>query len=413
MNRILLLVSGIVLGAACAAVAPSQINQMRGMAAALVSFGVEAKQVSDGRENRRDDHEENASMIRLGPEQITGAGIVVAQAGPGDLQPRLQVPGAIVPNADRIGRVGAKLLGTVAELRKRLGDSVQEGEVVAVIESREIADAKREFLSAQLTHELQQTLVVRAKNLWEGRAMPENEYLRVRNAFDDARVRLAAARQKLSALGLTEKQMDDLPEQPVESLRRQELRAPISGKVAERRVDLGALVGREGQESELYVIADLSEVWADLAIPPADLGAVHEGQEISIVAGSTGARTSAIIRFVSPMLDKDTRAARVIAAVPNPTGMWRPGSFITADISLNPDPADVVVPKMAVQRVDGDFVVFVRTEGGFHKRVVRTARQDEQNVEIISGLAAGEQIAVSNTFTLKAELGKAAADNDG
>ena len=118
-------------------------------------------------------------------------------------------------------------------------------------------------------------------------------------------------------------------------LRRQELRAPISGRVAERRVDLGALVGREGQESELYVIADLSEVWADLAISPADLGGIQEGQEISIVAGATGERAQAAIRFVSPMLDKDTRAARVIAAVPNPAGIWRPGSFITADIPLN------------------------------------------------------------------------------
>ena len=239
--------------------------------------------------------------------------------------------------------------------------------MVAVIESREVADAKREFLSARLTQELQQTLVVRAKTLWEGRAMAENEYLRVRNAFDDARVRLAAAGQKLSALGLTEQQIDELPQQPIESLRRQELRAPISGRVAERRVDLGALVGREGQESELYVIADLSEVWADLAISPADLGGIQEGQEISIVSGATGERAQAVIRFVSPMLDKDTRAARVIAAVPNPAGIWRPGSFITADIPLKSTPAEVMVPKTAVQRVEGESVVFVRTEQGFRQ----------------------------------------------
>ena len=333
MNRILLFVGGIVLGVACAAAAPGQINQMRRMAAALVGFGVgRPKQVSDGRQNRSDDHVESGSIIRLGLEQMTGAGIVVAK-----LVRAIAAAGCRFrhncPKCRSHRPCRRKAARDRSELRKRLGDSVREGEVVAVIESREVADAKREFLSAQLTHELQQTLVVRAKNLWETRAMPENEYLRVRNASDDARVRLAAARQKLSALGLTEKQMDDLPEQPVESLRRQELRAPISGKVAERRVNLGALVGREGQESELYVIADLSEVWADLAIPPADLGAVHEGQEISVVAGTTGARTSAIIRFVSPILDKDTRAAHVIATVPNPTGMWRPGSFITADIS--------------------------------------------------------------------------------
>ena len=212
---------------------------------------------------------------------MTGAGIALGEAAPGALQRRLQVSGTIIPNADRIGRVGVKLLGTVLELRKRLGDSVREGEVVAVIESREVADAE-ELLSARLTQELQQTLVVRAKNLWETRAMAENEYLRTRNASDDARVRLAAARQKLSALGLTEQQIDELPQQPTEALRRQELRSPISGRVADRRVDLGALVGREGQESELYIIVNLSEVWADLAISPADLGGIQEGQESAL-----------------------------------------------------------------------------------------------------------------------------------
>jgi cobalt-zinc-cadmium efflux system membrane fusion protein len=152
-----------------------------------------------------------------------------------------------------------KLLGTVAELRKRLGDTVQQGEVVAVIESREVADAKSEFMAARLMHDLQQTLAARAKKLAESKSMAENEYLRVRNAFEDARVKRDTARQKLLALGLNEQQIEELLQRPGASLERQELRAPISGKVAERRVDLGALVGREGLESELYVIVDLSE----------------------------------------------------------------------------------------------------------------------------------------------------------
>jgi cobalt-zinc-cadmium efflux system membrane fusion protein len=82
---------------------------------------------------------------------------------------------------------------------------------------------------------------------------------------------MEVARQKLSALGLTAEQIVTLPEEPVTSLRRHELRAPIAGKIAELRVDLGALVGREGQENELYVIVDLDVLWADLAVPPASL----------------------------------------------------------------------------------------------------------------------------------------------
>src|SRR3989442_1018099 len=75
--------------------------------------------------------------------------------------------------------------------------------------------------------------------------------------------------------------IEALPQQPVETLRRQELRAPIAGRVAERRVELGSLVGREGQESELYVIVDLSVVWADLSVPTSDLATIEEGQQIT------------------------------------------------------------------------------------------------------------------------------------
>jgi cobalt-zinc-cadmium efflux system membrane fusion protein len=179
--------------------------------------------------------------------------------------------------------------------------------------------------------------------------------------------------------------------------------------VAERRVDLGALVGREGLESELYVIVDLSEVWAELAIAPADLPAILEGQQITVASAVIGERAQAKIMFVSPLLDKDTRAARVIALLPNAADVWRPGSFIAADIPLASRPVGLVVPKTALQSINGEPVVFVRTAEGFEKRVIRIGREDEEAVEIIAGLVAGERIAVGNTFTLKAELGKAGA----
>ncbi len=408
MIRILLLLGGIALGLAGAIAAPNFSAKLRGTIAALPGLGwLAAEQASTNSTRDHDDHDDHPVVVKMTAEQIGAVGIIVADVGSGFLQRHLQVPGTIIPSGDRIARVAVKLLGTVAELRKRLGDTVQQGEVVAVIESREVADAKSEFMAARLMHDLQQTLAARAKNLTESKAMAENEYLRVRNAFEDARVKRDTARQKLLALGLNEQQIEELLQRPGASLERQELRAPISGKVAERRVDLGALVGREGLESELYVIVDLSEVWAELAIAPADLPAIREGQQITVASAVIGERAQAKIMFVSPLLDKDTRAARVIALLPNAADVWRPGSFITADIPLANQPASLVIPKTALQSINGEPVVFVRTEEGFEKRVIGIGREDEEAVEIIAGLVAGERIAVGNTFTLKAELGKA------
>jgi membrane fusion protein, heavy metal efflux system len=383
MIRIWLLAAGLVLGAA---------------------FPVAAHDEKKAAHERHDD-----TLVKLSDRQVDAGKFGVTEVAGGTLSKRIAVPGSIVPSGDHIARVAVRLLGTVAELRKRLGDSVEAGEVVAVIESREVADAKSEYLGARLVFDLQQTLFNRSTRLFEGKVLSENDFLRARTTFDDARVKIETARQKLFALSLTADQIEALPQQPVETLRRQELRAPIAGRVAERRVELGALVGREGQESELFVITDLSVVWADLAVATSELSAIHEGQKIMLSGG--GESSPATIMFVSPLLDKETRAARVVASVDNAARKWRPGSFVTAEIPIDEAPAAVAVPKTALQSIKGETIVFVRNENGFEARKVTAGRQDARLAEISAGLAAGERIATTNTFVLKADLGKAGAEH--
>jgi cobalt-zinc-cadmium efflux system membrane fusion protein len=355
------------------------------------------------------EHHDEAS-IKLSLQQIEAGAFAVQDVRSGEIGRRIAVPGAIVPSGNHIARVAVRLLGTVAELRKQIGDVVSAGDVLAVIESREVADAKSEYLAARLVSDLQHTLFNRAKTLWDGRVMSENEFLRARTSFEDARVKLEVARQKLFALSLNAEQIETLPNQPVETLRRQEVRAPISGRVAERRVELGSLVGREGQESELFVIVDLATVWAEMAVAPNDLNDIREGQRITIASGQS-APSPATIMFISPLLDKDTRNARVVAVVDNVDRKWRPGAFITAEIPVDQSAAAITVPKTALQTLERDTVVFVRSDDGFEPRKVTLGRQDRRVAEVTSGLKPGERIATSNTFVLKADLGKAAVEH--
>lgn len=349
--------------------------------------------------------------IRLSEKQVAAGNFAVQEARGGLLSKRMVVPGAIVPSGDRIAKVSVRLLGTVAEVRKRLGDTVREGDVLAIIESREVADAKSQYLAARVAFDLQDTLFTRSKSLFESKVSSENDFLRAKTAFEDIRIKFDVARQKLFALGLTSDQIAVLPQQPVESLRLQELRAPMNGRIAERRVDLGSLVGREGQESELFVIVDSSVVWAELALAAPDLAVVSEGQKITISAGSQGEPLPATIMFVSPLLDKDTRLARVVASVDNPAHILRPGMFVTAEIPFQQVKADVVVPKTAVQSIEGQSAVFVRTSTGFEPRKIVTGREDSRSFEVTSGLSAGDPIATANTFVLKADLGRGEASH--
>jgi cobalt-zinc-cadmium efflux system membrane fusion protein len=351
------------------------------------------------------------AVIAMDDERIKIAEIELRQAGPAPIARRLTVPGTIVPDAGRVAHVSVKLSGTVAELRKNIGDDVVKDEVLAVLESREVADAKSEYLATKLSNELQQDLTARDKVLWDGRAVPEQQYLKSRNAAAHTEMRFGIARQKLMALGVTYPEISDLPQAPDGTLRSQNIRAPISGRVAERKVEPGTPVGRDNLETELFVIVDLSRVWVELAVSSTDLPVVKEGQPIEVMLRGVPETGQGKIVFVSPLLDKETRTARVVASLPNPDGRWRPGSFVAAAISVELRDTAVAVPFAAVQTVDGRTVVFVRTQQGFEERVVALGQRDGSVIEVISGLAPGDTIATSNTFSLKAELTKPGAED--
>ena len=381
MIRIWLLTAGLVLGAALPVAADDEKHSAAG------------------------NHDE--ASIKLTDRQVEAGKFAVVEVGGGMLSKRISAPGSITPSGDHIARVAVRLLGTVAELRKRLGDPVQAGEVVAVIESREVADAKSEYLGARLVFDLQQTLFTRSTRLFDGKVLSENDFLRARTTFEDARVKIESARQKLFALSLTAEQIEALPQQPVETLRRQELRAPITGRVAERRVELGSLVGREGQESELFVIVDLSVVWADLAVPTSDLATIHEGRQITVTGG--GESSPATIMFISPLLDKDTRAARVVASIDNSARKWRPGSSLRRKFRPTRRRLRSLCRGPRCSRSRVRTLCSCAPRMGSKPARSGVGRQDARLVEVTSGLAAGERVATANTFILKADLGKADA----
>jgi membrane fusion protein, heavy metal efflux system len=348
-------------------------------------------------------------LVKLSTEQIAALRIKVAPVGPGNLLRTVRVPGNVMMDPDRIGHVPAKVIGTVVELRKRLGDVVQKGEVVAYLESREVADAKSEFLTAGANLELQTTLFERERSLFEKKISAEQQFLRAENAFSLSKLRHDLARQKLSALDVDEAEIAELPKQPVSNLRRYALRSPIAGRVIDRRVDLGAPVGGDQQEKEIYVVADLSSVWVELVASAPDLALLKEGDDITI-EDSTRAKATGKTIFISPMVSKETRTTRVIVSLDNADGRWRPGTFVGASIPVDRRSVPLLLPRNALQTIDGKLTAFVQVPEGFEARAVQAGAMTEDAVEVVGGLKPGEIVAVLNTFVLKSDLGKAKAD---
>lgn len=186
------------------------------------------------------------------------------------------------------------------------------------------------------------------------------------------------------------------------------VQAPFDGVVIDRDAVLGESVS---PDKPILVIADLSTVWVEIAVYQKDLPLVRVGQAVTIRAGYGLADARGTIAYVSPVLDQVSRTATARVVLPNPDGRWRPGLFVSALIE-DPVPAAVVVPRRALQRMDGASVVFVADGGVFTPRPVTLGRLGRERAEITAGLRPGEEIAATNSFLVKAELEKGAAGHD-
>jgi cobalt-zinc-cadmium efflux system membrane fusion protein len=188
-----------------------------------------------------------------------------------------------------------------------------------------------------------------------------------------------------------------------ESLSPYEVKTLIAGTVIAKHITLGEAISRE---HAAFVVADLSSVWADITVYQRDISTVAVGQDVQISGGHAHPAVTGAISYVAPVIDEETRTALARVILPNPGGTWRPGTFITARILLESFVVPVAIPRTALQHFEDQDVVFVQTPEGFMPRPVTVGRSDENTLEIVSGLAAGENYVSQGGFTLKAELGK-------
>jgi cobalt-zinc-cadmium efflux system membrane fusion protein len=168
IGRLFLLAFGLVIGTALSLGLPSLQQLLPG---SIAFWSQPAAQTPEPAAENAPGAADDRPSVRLSAEAIEAAGIEVAPVQSGTIAHRIVVHGTIVPHADRIAHVAVKLSGTVAELRKRIGDPVAMDEVLAVLESREVADAKSEYLAARVTNELQQQLLERDTILWERKVL--------------------------------------------------------------------------------------------------------------------------------------------------------------------------------------------------------------------------------------------------
>ncbi len=386
-----------------ASVSPSQSQDFEKRTEKKVPGNQEKKEEGEKREDDK--------CIILSQEQMERFGIEVQTAGPGTLGINSSFPAEITVNWDRTAQIVPRLTGVVSEVCKNIGDTVSAGEVMAVIESRELAEAKAKYLAALSRVELAQNNFTKYEKLFKSEVVPEKQFLEMKNAFEEADIERRSAKHKLLAMGLSADSLKDLALHPEEdTLTRYEVVAPFAGTVLNKRITLGEM---RKEDYEAFVISDLDTVWANINVSQKDMPYVKQGQIVNISTGNGISDAQGTIAYLEPVVGDKTRSATARVVLPNPGRQWSPGVFVTAKVTVKAVDVGVLVPKSAVQTIEGKSVVFIREGEGFEARTVKIGRQNGTYAEILSGVNAGDQFVSKQSFLLKADLGKSEAkDND-
>lgn len=349
-------------------------------------------------------HSQIEGRVEMDDATLANTGIDIATAGPAIIQPKITLPGEIIFNEHKIVHVVPRLPGMVVTVEAHHGQKIGKGDVLLVIESPVLAELRSQYLSARSRLQLAETVFKREETLWQEKITAKQDYLVARQQRQEAQIAMQLAAERLHALGV-----------PLESglternLARYELRSPIDGIIIDKAVVMGEAVP---ENKTVFIVADISTIWAAVKVFPSDLHRVHVGQKAIIRADAQDLQQQGTVIYVTTLLDNVTRTAIARVELDNQAEKWRPGMFVKADLLTEVIEVPVAVTLDALQTLRDSPVVFGRYGDYLEMRPLKLGVSDDKLVEVVEGLSAGEQYAVGNSYAIKAELGKAGASHD-
>src|SRR5437588_1768907 len=362
-------------------------------------------------------HSEVSSQSRKGLQRYTPtaaewASLTIQPVTERAFRAEYVTEGKIGIDEDRSTPVFSPYTGRVTKLLVRPGDSVTKGQPLFVIEAADTVQAQNDYIAAMTAMnkaksalDLAQIQDKRAKDLFEGKAVPLKDYqqtqtnlVQAQNDMRSSETALEAARKKLFILGFTDETISAFrgkgtinPEITIYS--------PISGTVVQRKIGPGQYVNA-GASDPVFVIGDLSTIWLIAFVRESDAAIVSVGQEISVnVMALPGHPLNARINYVSAAIDPATRRLLVRATIDNREGVLKPEMFATVTIYSKGDHPAAAVPKQAlIYEADQVRVWVAHDDKSVELRQIKTGLVNGDLVEVVSNLKPGEQIVTKGSL---------------
>ncbi|MBX9787793.1 MAG: efflux RND transporter periplasmic adaptor subunit [Pirellulales bacterium] len=340
--------------------------------------------------------------------------------------------GDITYDQTRYANLSPRAAGTIWRVEKKVGDRVRAGEVVVILDSLLIGQAKSELVDALVQEDLLRKTMERLQALPEG-SIAGRQVLEAEAAFEKARVAVLKTQQAFANLGIpvdlgtlkglsSEERVARLRHLGLEDALSPDLlstvvtanllpvRSPMDGVVIERQVVAGEVVDTS---TILFQIADASRMWLNLNVPLEEAGRLSVGQPVRFRPDGSQQEITGSLSWISTAADKKTRMVKVRAELPNADGGLRDETFGAGRIILREEPEAIVVPNESVHWEGCCHVVFVRDKHYFdspespkvfHVRSVRLGAKQDGFTEIIAGLLPGEVVATKGSDVISAQL---------
>ena len=336
-----------------------------------------------------------SGMVRISEIGLERSGIRTEPVRLEQLVGGIDVPAELQLNPDRTAHITPMVAGQIDEVQVSLGDRVEANQALATMRSVALGEARSAVANARAAVEVARANFLRQEELKREGIGSQRAYLEAQGELRSAESDVSASSERLQVYGGRKGAGSTTT-----------IRSPLGGTVIERHATAGEVVS-EG--SSLFMVSDLSQVWVVGRVYEQDVAAARIGAPAVVTLQAYPSKDwQGEVSYVSHILDPHSRTLAIRVELDNPDGTLRPGLF--GKISLSPDGDGArrvaVISKSAVQRVDGQALLFVATgePGVFRPAVVTLGAESQGKVEVRDGVLEGDEVVVSGAFTLKSEL---------
>lgn len=364
-------------------------------------------------------------------EAVDSTGIDIALVDRGPVVETIKTTGEVVYDPTRVARLSSRASGTVWRVEKNVGDQVQQGEVLALVDAAEVGRLKSELMQALVQLDLNSKILQRLDNIGAG-VVPGKRLDEAETASAESGVAVQNAIQALANLGLNV-EFAELRQRPLDEVRERlkflgmsdSIQSTIEGsQVSANLIPIvsprdGIVVTRDAVAGEvidtakpLFMIADTSRMWLQLNVRLEEAERILIGQKVQFLPDGSAQRAFGEITWISTDVNSETRAVSVRAELSNKDSRLRNETFGAGEIVLREVPNSILVPSETIHWEGCCHVAFVRDkdyfkEGSykvFHTRSVRPGAKMGDNTEVIAGLLPGEVVVSKGSGILRAEL---------